>query len=112
MNITDGRNVVLHEFSHQLDQEDGSADGAPVLENRSSYKTWARVLSTEYEVLMNKTKKHRRSVINKYGAVNPAEFFAVITETFFEKSKQLKRKHPELYDELKGYYKMDPAEWA
>ncbi|MHC4636188.1 MAG: M90 family metallopeptidase [Planctomycetota bacterium] len=112
MNITDGRNVVLHEFSHQLDQEDGSADGAPVLKNRSSYKTWARVLSTEYEVLMNKTKKHRRSVINKYGAVNPAEFFAVITETFFEKSKQLKRKHPELYDELKGYYKMDPAEWA
>jgi len=110
-NINDGRNVVIHEFSHQLDQEDGSADGAPILEQHSSYSAWARVLSAEYETLQKKNKKHRRSVMNKYGATNPAEFFAVATEAFFEKSGQMKKKHPELYDELKDYYKLDPVQW-
>jgi len=110
-NITDAKNVVLHEFAHQLDQEDGSADGAPILEHRSKYVTWARTLSAEYEALQNKKKKRRRSVMNKYGATNPAEFFAVATETFFEKPKQMKKRHPELYDELKDYYKLDPVLW-
>ncbi len=111
MNIADARNVVLHEFAHQLDQEDGAADGAPILEHRSSYVAWARVLSKEYEFLQKKKKKRRKSVMSKYGATNPAEFFAVATETFFEKSKQMKKRHPELYDELKNYYKLDPVEW-
>ena len=110
-NVHDGKNVVLHEFSHQLDQEDGSADGAPILESRSCYATWARVLSEEYDRLRAKKKKFRRSVLNKYGATNPAEFFAVATEAFFEKAKQMKKKNPELYEELKTYYKLDPLEW-
>ena len=110
-NITDAHNVVLHEFAHQLDQEDGAADGAPILESRSRYITWARVLSKEYESLHKKMRKHRSSVLDKYGATNPAEFFAVATETFFEKPKQMEKEHPELYDELKNYYKLDPAEW-
>ena len=110
-NIYDARNVVIHEFAHQLDQEDGSADGAPILEKRSRYITWARVLSNEYEILQRKKKKHRSSVLNEYGATNPAEFFAVATETFFEKPKQMKKKHKELYDELRDYYRLDPAEW-
>jgi Mlc titration factor MtfA (ptsG expression regulator) len=110
-NIADARNVVLHEFAHQLDQEDGAADGAPILEHRSSYIAWARVLSKEYETLQKKKKERRQSVMNKYGATNPAEFFAVATETFFEKSRQMKKRHPELYDELKNYYKLDPVEW-
>lgn len=112
LNITDARNVVLHEFAHQLDQEDGAADGAPILEHRSSYVTWARVLSKEYEALQRKKRKRRKAVMNKYGATNPAEFFAVATETFFEKPKQMKRKHPELYDELRNYYKLNPVEWV
>ncbi len=111
MNVTDARNVVLHEFAHQLDQEDGAADGAPILERRSRYAEWARVLSAEYEALQKKKKKRRRSVMNKYGATNPAEFFAVITETFFEKPRQMKKKHPDLYEELRDYYKLDPVEW-
>jgi Mlc titration factor MtfA (ptsG expression regulator) len=111
MNIADARNVVLHEFAHQLDQEDGSADGAPILERKASYVAWARVLSKEYEALQKKKKKRRKAVMSKYGATNPAEFFAVATETFFEKSKQMKKRHPELYDELKNYYKLDPVEW-
>jgi len=112
LNITDARNVVLHEFAHQLDQEDGAADGAPILEHRSGYVTWARVLSKEYEALQRKKRKRRKAVMSKYGATNPAEFFAVATETFFEKPKQMKKKHPELYDELKNYYKLNPVEWV
>lgn len=109
-NIKDGKNVVFHEFSHQLDQEDGTADGAPILENRSSYITWARVLGKEYEAL--RRKRRGKSVMNRYGATNPAEFFAVATESFFEKPKQMNKKHPDLYDELKNYYKLDPLEWS
>ena len=110
-NIEDAHNVVLHEFAHQLDQEDGSADGAPVLKNRSSYITWAKILSREYESLKNIEKNGAWSYIDIYGAKNPAEFFAVVTEAFFEKPRQLKKKHPELYNELCGYYNLDPAEW-
>ncbi len=111
-NVHDAQNVVLHEFAHQLDQEDGTADGAPILSRRARYVAWARVLGAEYENLRGSKKKRRRSVMNKYGATNPAEFFAVATETFFEKPKQMQKRHPELYDELRDYYKLDPLEWT
>ena len=111
VNFRDGHNVAMHEFAHQLDQEDGRSDGAPILEMRSAYSTWSRVFSKEYELLQHKTKKGKKSVMDKYGATNPAEFFAVATETFFEKPLQLKKKHPELYDELQGFYKVNPFEW-
>lgn len=110
-NIEDGANVVLHEFAHQLDQEDGEADGAPVLDGRSGYAAWSRVLGGEYKELCDKAKRGRYSDINAYGATHPAEFFAVTTEAFFEKPKQMQRKHPELYEQLKNYYKLDPAAW-
>ena len=109
--VRDGQNLVLHEFAHQLDQEDGSADGAPILEERSHYLAWARVLSEEYEDLQEAAEKRRKTVLDKYGATNPAEFFAVATECFFEKPRQLSRKHPELYEELKRYYRQDPLEF-
>jgi len=111
-NIADAQNVVIHEFAHQLDQEDGAADGAPILEHRSRYAAWASVLSAEYEALQSSKKRHRRSVMSKYGATNPAEFFAVATETFFEKPRQMKKRHPDLYEELKDYYKLDPVAWT
>lgn len=117
-NPFDGRNVVLHEFAHQLDQADGRADGAPILgkgkpsrERRAAYTSWARVLSAKYEQLQQKTRKRRKTVLNKYGATNPAEFFAVATESFFEKPKQLLQKHPKLYAELKDFYQQDPVGW-
>jgi MtfA peptidase len=107
----DGHNVVLHEFAHQLDQEDGRSDGAPILEQRSGYVTWARVLGKEYKHLRGRVDHHRRTLLDGYGATAPAEFFAVATETFFEKASQMQRKRPELYEELKNYYKLDPAAW-
>ena len=111
-NIQDGRNVVFHEFAHQLDQEDGDADGAPILESRSCYRSWAAVLGEEYQRLCSKTLGRRRSMLNKYGATNPAEFFAVATEAFFEKPRQMHKKAPDLYEELKSYYHLDPLQWG
>jgi Mlc titration factor MtfA (ptsG expression regulator) len=111
INSQDGHNVVMHEFAHQLDQEDGIADGAPILEKRSSYATWAHIFSEEFEHLRFKVEHHKKSVMDKYGATNPAEFFAVATETFFEKPIQLKKKTPDLYNELKSFYRVDPVEW-
>lgn len=109
--VQDGQNVVLHEFAHQLDQEDGSADGTPILENHSAYQTWTTVLGEEYETLQDSTEHHRHSVLNPYGATNPAEFFAVATEAFFEKPEQMHKRCPDLYEELKNYYKLDPLGW-
>lgn len=111
MQWQDGHNVVLHEFAHQLDQEDGTADGVPILGKKSDYLTWANVFRTEYEKLRSEVEQGFETVIDEYGTTDPAEFFAVATETFFEKSKQMKRKHPELYSQLKRYYRLDPAEW-
>ena len=112
LNFQDGHNVAMHEFAHQLDQEDGRADGAPILKMSSAYSAWSQTFSEEYELLQNKTLKGKKSVMDKYGATDPAEFFAVATETFFEKPTQLKKKHPELYHELRGFYKVNPIEWG
>ena len=107
--IHDGHNVVLHEFAHQLDQESGGGDGAPALPRRSMYVAWARVLGHDYQQLVTDVGLRQRTLIDAYGATNPAEFFAVATETFFEKPRQLQSRHPELYDQLKGFYRQDPA---
>jgi Mlc titration factor MtfA (ptsG expression regulator) len=111
-NFTDGDNLVIHEFAHQLDQEDGSSDGAPILDGGSSYAAWARVLSREYERLRRRVDKGKKTVMDAYGASHPAEFFAVASEAFFEKPRQLHSKHPELYGELRNLYQVDPREWA
>jgi hypothetical protein len=111
IDLAEGHNVVLHEFAHQLDQEDGRSDGAPILGKQSSYKTWARVLSKEYQDLRRKPLSGRPDIMDAYGATNPAEFFAVATETFFERPKQMKLTHPELYNELESYYGLDPLKW-
>ena len=108
-NIYDGHNVILHEFAHQLDLESGSTNGAPLLGAQERYASWARVLSSEYEKMRKSWRYRKRSVLDSYAASNPAEFFAVATEAFFEKPKQLKKKHPDLYEELRTYFKQDPA---
>jgi Mlc titration factor MtfA (ptsG expression regulator) len=104
-----GRNVALHEFAHQLDQEDGVANGAPVLPKTTMYRAWARILGREYQALSEAADDGRPTLLDKYGATNPAEFFAVVTEYFFEQPRQLKALHPELYEELKLYYRQDPV---
>jgi Mlc titration factor MtfA (ptsG expression regulator) len=103
----DGRNVTFHEFAHQLDQQDGTFDGAPFLEKPSHYRSWARVLMKEYQALGDAAESGHETLIDQYGATDPAEFFAVITEAFFESPKALKEKHPELYAELQKFFRQD-----
>jgi Mlc titration factor MtfA (ptsG expression regulator) len=110
-NFLDGHNLVLHEFAHQLDSETGDADGAPLLGGAGSYRSWAEVLSEEFIELQEDTRRGRRSLMDHYGATNPAEFFAVATETFFEKPGQMAKNHTELFETLKAYYRVDPRDW-
>jgi Mlc titration factor MtfA (ptsG expression regulator) len=107
----DGHNVILHEFAHQLDQEDGRADGVPLLEKRTDYQRWARVFSDEYQRLCYQVERGFKTDIDRYGATNAAEFFAVVTEYFFEQPQQILKNHPDLYHVLKYYYKLDPIEY-
>ncbi len=104
-----GHNVVLHEFAHQLDAEDGAVDGAPNLGPRARYVAWARVLGDEYADLAQRLREGRSTDVDPYGATSPAEFFAVVTEMFFEKPTQLAQKHAGLYAELSAFYRQDPA---
>ena len=109
-NDTDGRNVVLHEFAHKLDFRTGSADGVPRLKTQDQYDRWAEVMSVEYANLVESAKHGRHSLLSTYGATNPAEFFAVATEAFFEKSVHMKHEHPDLYEVLLAFYGIDWAE--
>ena len=110
-NDRDGHNVTLHEFAHQLDQADGRGDGTPHLANPGRYTSWTQTLHEGHARLADLAEKNKRTVLDHYGATNLAEFFAVATEAFFEKPRQLARKQPELYAELESYYGLDPATW-
>ncbi len=106
---TFGRNLILHEFAHILDMEDGASDGTPVLASRTQYASWVSVMEDEYQQLRRDSDLNRYSVLDYYGATNPAEFFAVATEAFFEKPTVLAKRHPELYAQLRAFYRQDPA---
>lgn len=108
-NVEDGHNVVYHEFAHQLDQSHGPADGAPALPGTMRYEDWAKHLGAELTNLEHAADTGRPTLLDHYGATNPAEFFAVSTETFFEKPIQMKERKPALYAQLAGFYNQDPA---
>ena len=107
-----GRNVVIHEFAHKLDEENDIMDGLPVLRDRSHYADWAKVLGREYASLRRQASEGAASVLDPYGAVSPAEFFAVATEAFFETPEVMKEGLPDLYEQLGRFYKLDPAAWT
>ena len=114
--FSDGHNVVLHEFAHQLDHEDGADNGAPLLATRGAYQSWSKVLAEEFAALQHQvwqqqTQVDQASLLDTYGATNPAEFFAVATETFFERAAEMQSRHPQLYEELRGFYRVNPADW-
>jgi len=109
---TDGRNVVIHEFAHQLDQDKGFANGAPALRGRQAYARWSRVTQSEFEALRARAARGEAGLLSDYGATDPAEFFAVASEVFFEQPLQLAQAHPALYEQLAGYYRFHPPGWA
>lgn len=105
------QNVILHEFAHQLDQLDGYADGTPPLPNKGIYPEWRKVMTQEYNHLCEEAEHAVRDVIDWYGATNPAEFFAVTTESFFCNPIALKKAHEKLYDLFVEFYQLNPASW-
>jgi Mlc titration factor MtfA (ptsG expression regulator) len=105
----DGHNVVLHEFAHQLDSADGLADGVPALPPAVTAEAWQHTLLRAYDQLEREMEAGASSPIDAYGLTNRAEFFAVATESFFERPGALRQAYPELYDRLAGYYSQDPA---
>jgi MtfA peptidase len=136
-----GHNVVIHEFAHQLDSETGSSNGAPALPSRAAYQRWSQVLGEEFERLQEIQQAQQQqqqlqqlqqqmepddapahdgdagaraptaNAIDFYGATNPAEFFAVVSETFFCQPHSLAQHHPRLFDEFLRYYRVDPRMW-
>lgn len=108
----DGHNLVIHEFAHQLDQLKGQATGAPQLSSAQAYKEWSLVLSREYEQLQKQLALGLPTLFDAYAATNPAEFFAVISEVFFEQPDLFAAQHAALYQQLRSFYALDPLSWA
>ena len=107
----DGENVAIHEFAPQLDQEPGPANGAPLLARRAHYARWSQVLGAEFDALRMRPARDETSLFSNYGATDPAEFFAVISEVFFEQPQRMSDEHPALYRELAQFYRLDPLSW-
>jgi Mlc titration factor MtfA (ptsG expression regulator) len=110
-NPGDGHNVVIHEFAHTLDGIDGEMGGDVIFGDRATVVRWADVSQREFQALRRAAKTSQRTLLDHYGATNPAEFFAVASETFFELPRQLKTHHAELFDLLSQYYRLDPIQW-
>lgn len=107
-----GHNVVLHEFAHKLDMLNGPADGLPPLHHGMILKHWSEDFSQVYSKLRKQVAEHHHTSIDPYAAVNPAEFFAVVSETFFEAPERLWHHYPALYEELRSFYRQDPLTWT
>jgi Mlc titration factor MtfA (ptsG expression regulator) len=109
---SDGKNVVLHEFAHQLDYDNNAEDGAPALETRDQQLSWQEVMRAEFATLRIADETGIPTLLDTYGASDPAEFFAVSTEAFFERPCALRARHPKLYAELQTYFHQDPVEYS
>ncbi len=105
-----GHNLVLHEFAHQLDLQDGEINGTPLIRDRDLDRRWQEVMTAEYERLIESADEGRPTLIDDYGATNPGEFFAVVTECFFTRPVAMRRRHRALYELFRDYYRQDTAE--
>jgi hypothetical protein len=109
---SDGKNLVLHEFAHQLDYENYAADGTPALATREQQLAWREVMRTEFASLRAADDTGIPTLLDTYGATNPSEFFAVSAEAFFERPCALRTHHLRLYAELQRYFNQDPVEYS
>jgi MtfA peptidase len=104
-----GRNVVFHEFAHQLDMLNGRfVDGTPPMESTKQLRRWTETMKQEYERLVADCEHGRPTVFDYYGATSIVEFFAVATEAFFERSSAMQARHPALYETFQEFYRQDP----
>ncbi len=102
-------NVVIHEFAHKLDMLNGAADGLPPLHTGMDRRAWVGAFKQAYEGFCDALERGRDTWLDPYAAEDPAEFFAVVSEKFFSDAKQVQRRYPDVYDQLKLFYRQDPA---
>jgi Mlc titration factor MtfA (ptsG expression regulator) len=104
----EGYNVVIHEFAHKLDMKNGSANGRPPLHSGMSAEDWARDFQAAYDDLCRRVDGGEETMIDPYATESPAEFFAVLSEYFFEAPDVLQREYPAAYGQLARFYRQDP----
>jgi len=102
-------NVVIHEFAHKLDMINGVADGMPPLHPEMDRGAWTRAFEEAYQGFCDAVERGRDTWLDPYAAEHPAEFFAVVSEAFFEDPAETRRRYPEVYEQLKLFYRQDPA---
>jgi hypothetical protein len=105
----DGHNVILHEFAHVLDFEDGASDGRPVLDSAEAMAAWGAIFRREFDRQQAAFENAEDTDLDPYAVTNRAEFFAVATEAFFETGERLRERLPALYGQLQAFYRQDPA---
>jgi len=103
-----GHNVVIHEMAHKLDLQNGVANGFPPLHRRMDGRVWTKVFSSAWNHLRDEHRKGIHLPIDPYGLENPAEFFAVVSEQFFEEPAALREHLPEVYRQLELFYRQQP----
>lgn len=106
-----GNNLVFHEFAHQLDMLNGAFDGTPNLSDDALARRWAKIMDDEYRRLQRAERRHQETLLDPYGATDPAEFFAIATECFFDAPRAMQQVYPTLYQLFRDYYRQDPASW-
>lgn len=106
--IIDGHNLVVHEFSHKLDMQNGVANGFPPLHADMQIDKWVSAFTAGFKHFQKKCKSGHVYGIDCYAATSPAEFFAVLSEVFFERPSILKKHYADIYEQLRKYYKQDP----
>ena len=103
-----GINVVIHEFAHKLDMMSGEADGLPPLHAGMSKRRWIEIMTQAFDDFQQRVDSGEETPLDPYGAEHPTEFFAVASEAFFENPRMLKDEYPEVYEQLKLFYRQDP----
>ena len=102
-------NVVIHEFAHKLDMANGEADGMPPLHSGMDRRAWAEAFRVAYEGFCDVVDREKETWLDPYATEAPAEFFAVISEAFFEAPNETRRRYPDVYEQLRRFYRQDPA---
>ena len=105
----EGYSVVIHEFAHQIDMLNGDANGFPPLHADMSREEWAAAFSAAYEHFCKRVDDWEDTVIDEYAAEDPAEFFAVMSEAFFEMPQAVRDEYPQVYAQLARFYRQDTA---
>lgn len=107
-NENDKQNLIFHEFAHQLDQRYGLTAGITLEGKVTQQNEWNDILAASFKELRRKGKLKTSSFLDEYGATEPAEFFSVATEAYFEDCYRLKQGYPDLYQQLYSFYGVDP----